>query len=89
MIVVGGAGPADSLPQFGFESPGLVNGSGDPPPLDLKVGRTYRFRLININPDWRVIFSLTSDSAAGALAAGGEGRGGPAAVAAAPGRRGC
>jgi FtsP/CotA-like multicopper oxidase with cupredoxin domain len=63
LIVVGGAGPADSLPQFGFESPGLVNGSNDPPPLDLKVGRTYRFRLININPDWRVIFSLTSDSA--------------------------
>ena len=63
VIVVGGAGSADSLPQFGFESPGLVNGTDDPPPLDLKVGRTYRFRLININPDWRVIFSLTSDSA--------------------------
>jgi hypothetical protein len=29
----------------------------------LLVGRTYRFRLININPDWRVIFSLMSDSA--------------------------
>src|SRR3954454_16656293 len=63
VILVGGAGPADSLPQFGFESPGLVNGSGDPPPLDLKVGRTYRFRLIHMNPDWRVIFSLTSDLA--------------------------
>ena len=63
LIVVGGAGPADSLPQFGYESPGLVNGSADPPPLDLKVGRTYRFRLININPDWRVIFSLTSEVA--------------------------
>jgi manganese oxidase len=63
LLVVGGAGPADSLPQFGFESPGLVNGTTDPPPIDLKVGRTYRFRLININPDWRVIFSLTSDSA--------------------------
>jgi FtsP/CotA-like multicopper oxidase with cupredoxin domain len=63
LVVVGGAGPSDSLPQFGFESPGLVNGSGDPPPIDLQVGRTYRFRLININPDWRVIFSLTSDSA--------------------------
>jgi FtsP/CotA-like multicopper oxidase with cupredoxin domain len=63
VIVVGGAGPPDSLPQFGFQSPGLVNGSDAPPPLDLRVGRTYRFRLININPDWRVIFSLTSDSA--------------------------
>ena len=63
VIVVGGGGPADSLPQLFFESPGLVNGSDAPPPIDLKVGRTYRFRLININPDWRVIFSLTSDSA--------------------------
>jgi len=63
LIVVGGAGPADSLPQFGYESPGLVNGSADPPPLELKVGRTYRFRLININPDWRIIFSLTSEAA--------------------------
>jgi FtsP/CotA-like multicopper oxidase with cupredoxin domain len=63
VIVVGGAGPADSLPQYGFESPGLVNGSDAPPPIELKLGRTYRFRLININPDWRVIFSLTSQSA--------------------------
>jgi len=63
LIVVGGAGPADSLPQFGFQSQGLVNGSANPPPIDLLVGRTYRFRLIHINPDWRVIFSLTSDSA--------------------------
>jgi FtsP/CotA-like multicopper oxidase with cupredoxin domain len=63
VILVGGAGPSDSLPQFGYESPGLVNGSADPPPLDLEVGRTYRFRLIHMNPDWRVIFSLTSDSA--------------------------
>ena len=62
-MVVGGGGPADSLPQFGFESPGLVNGSDDPPPMDLVPGKTYRFRLININPDWRVIFSLMSDSA--------------------------
>lgn len=63
LVVVGGAGPADSLPQFGFESPGLVNGSAAPPPMDLVVGRTYRFRLININPDWRVIFSILSDTA--------------------------
>jgi FtsP/CotA-like multicopper oxidase with cupredoxin domain len=63
LVVVGGAGPADSLPAFGFESPGVVNGSAAPPPMDLVVGRTYRFRLININPDWRVIFSIVSDSA--------------------------
>ena len=62
MIVAGGGGPADSLPQFGFESPGLVNGSNDPPSMSLAAGRTYRLRLININPDWRVIFAITSDT---------------------------
>jgi FtsP/CotA-like multicopper oxidase with cupredoxin domain len=61
VILVGGAGPADSLPDL--QSPGLVNGSLSPPPLDLKAGRTYRLRLININPDWRVIFSLSSEDA--------------------------
>jgi FtsP/CotA-like multicopper oxidase with cupredoxin domain len=63
VILVGGAGPADSLPQFDFQSPGLVNGDPAPPPMELSVGRTYRLRLININPDWRIIFSLLSDSA--------------------------
>jgi FtsP/CotA-like multicopper oxidase with cupredoxin domain len=63
LVVVGGAGPADSLPAFGFESPGVVNGSATPPPMNLVAGRTYRFRLININPDWRVIFSIVSDTA--------------------------
>ena len=61
VILVGGAGPSDSLP--GLASPGLVNGSTTPPPLELRTGTTYRLRLININPDWRVIFSLMSDSA--------------------------
>ncbi len=63
VILVSGAGPSDSLPQFGFESPGIVNGSAEPPPMDLEMGKTYRLRLININPDWRVIFSLMSESA--------------------------
>lgn len=63
VILVGGTGPSDSLPQFGFESPGLVNGSPAPPPMELRAGTTYRLRFININPDWRVIFSLMSDSA--------------------------
>jgi len=58
LIIVGGAGPADSMPDF--QSPGLVNGRRTPPPMNLKVGKSYRFRLININPDWRVIFSITS-----------------------------
>ena len=60
VIIVGGAGPSDSLPQFDFSSPGLVNGSPAPPPMELEVGKTYRLRFININPDWRVIFSLMS-----------------------------
>ena len=64
VVLVGGAGPADSLPQFDFQSPGLVNGSPAPEPMELAAGKTYRLRLININPDWRVIFSLMSDSRA-------------------------
>lgn len=63
VIIVGGAGPSDSLPQFGFQSPGLVNGSREPPPLELQAGTKYRLRFININPDWRVIFSLMSPEA--------------------------
>jgi len=61
IIMVGGGGPADSMPTFG--SPGLVNGSAAPAPMVLDAGTTYRLRLININPDWRVIFSIMSDSA--------------------------
>jgi FtsP/CotA-like multicopper oxidase with cupredoxin domain len=63
VFVVGGAGPSDSLPHFDFQSPGVVNGSATPPPVELRAGTTYRLRFININPDWRVIFSLMSDSA--------------------------
>ncbi len=63
VVLVGGAGPADSLPQFEFQTPGLVNGSPAPEPMELAAGKTYRLRLLNINPDWRVIFSLMSDSA--------------------------
>ena len=58
LIIAGGAGPADSMPDF--QSPGYVNGRTTPPPMHLKIGTTYRLRLININPDWRVIFSLQS-----------------------------
>lgn len=61
LFIVGGSGPADSLPDG--QSPGYVNGSASPPPVNLKVGKTYRLRFININPDWRVLFSIISDSA--------------------------
>jgi FtsP/CotA-like multicopper oxidase with cupredoxin domain len=63
VFLVGGAGPSDSLPELDFESPGVVNGSADPPPVELRAGTKYRLRFININPDWRVIFSLMTDTA--------------------------
>ncbi len=55
VIVVGQAGPT-------VDSPGLVNGSPTPPPLTLRAGETHRIRLINITNDWRVMFSLLSDT---------------------------
>ncbi len=61
IFIVGGAGP----PPDDFNEPqtGTVNGQRDPDNIDLVVGETYRFRLININPDWRVEFTLGSDTA--------------------------
>lgn len=58
IILVGGAGPAPK----GGDTRGFVNGSNQPPPLRLDVGSTYRLRLINIHPDWRVEFSLGGDT---------------------------
>ncbi|CAN5344350.1 hypothetical protein BH18GEM1_BH18GEM1_11600 [soil metagenome] len=55
LVMAGGGGPD--------ELQGTVNGHRDPPPIDLEVGQTYRFRLININVDWAVMFSLVSDGA--------------------------
>jgi len=59
VIIVGGAGAEDEL---GGDPPALVNGSPKPPPMDLNAGETYRLRLINIHSDYRVMFSLVSDS---------------------------
>jgi FtsP/CotA-like multicopper oxidase with cupredoxin domain len=53
VILVSPGGPGD-------DAPGLVNGSESPPPIDLVGGTTYRLRLININTDWRVLFTLLS-----------------------------
>jgi manganese oxidase len=41
---------------------GRVNGLVDPAPETLTVGTTYRFRIVEINPDWRVFASLRTDS---------------------------
>jgi manganese oxidase len=55
LIVVGQDGAEE-------DSPGLVNGRRSPRPLELRVGETHRLRLINITVDWRVMFSLVSDT---------------------------
>jgi FtsP/CotA-like multicopper oxidase with cupredoxin domain len=58
-FVIGGSG-ADL-------SAGRVNGALRPAPVPLVVGTTYRFRLVQINPDWRVHVALRpaqGDSAA-------------------------
>jgi FtsP/CotA-like multicopper oxidase with cupredoxin domain len=39
-----------------------VNGLLTPAPETLTVGTTYRFRIVHINPDWRVFASLMADS---------------------------
>lgn len=56
VLVIGQAGPI-------VDSPGLVNGSPAPPPLEMRVGETHRLRLVNITSDWRVMFSLVTDTA--------------------------
>lgn len=54
VFVVGGNGP-------GFEK-GRVNGRREPAEQTLVAGTTYRFRIVQINPDWRVFVSLKADS---------------------------
>lgn len=51
LFIVGGNGPV------AFEQ-GRVNGQSEPDTVEVRAGDTYRFRLININPDWRVYLSL-------------------------------
>jgi len=50
LVIVGGLVRGDSLV-------GVVNGRTDPAPIELRAGRTYRFRLINIG-DARTYFAL-------------------------------
>lgn len=49
---------AGNGPDFGSAR---INGQEDPSPVELAVGTTYRFRIIHINPDWRVSVSLEGD----------------------------
>lgn len=55
MFLLGLGGPGHSAPPW-------VNGSASPAPITLDVGRTYRFRLINITPNAREEVSLRADS---------------------------
>jgi len=60
LVVVGDGGPAI---EDKIESPfALVNGLTSPRPLRLTVGETHRFRLVSINPDWPVRFTLRNDA---------------------------
>ena len=54
IFVLGGNGPDHNRAR--------VNGVLDPAPETLTVGVTYRFRIADINPDWRVFASLVSDT---------------------------
>lgn len=58
IFLVGAAGPINE----GENDMGTINGEREPEPMDLVAGRTYRFRLINIHPEWRVQFSLGTDT---------------------------
>jgi FtsP/CotA-like multicopper oxidase with cupredoxin domain len=54
VFIVGGNGPDDKH--------GRVNGELEPAEQTLVAGTTYRFRVVQINPDWRVYASLKADS---------------------------
>lgn len=72
-FVVGGNGPE------GFRAGGRVNGELQPDTVELTAGESYRLRLININPDWRVYMSLTQGRSASRVARDREGRRRPSA----------
>ena len=50
IFLLGSSGP--------FPNVGTLNGAQDPDPIEMRVGRTYRLRLIHIQPDWRAHFTL-------------------------------
>jgi FtsP/CotA-like multicopper oxidase with cupredoxin domain len=61
IVVVGLAGPSDAADTL----TGLINGRLVPQPLEITAGRPYRFRLINIDADHRILFSLMSGDSIG------------------------
>ena len=44
----------------GLDNTGRINGVAKPDRMHLVAGTRYRFRLIDISPDWRVFVSLSS-----------------------------
>ena len=63
LVLVGGGGPAV---YYKVESPyALVNGRTSPEPLRLTAGETHRIRIVTLHPDWRVTFTLRTDSTIG------------------------
>lgn len=60
VIVAGGGGPEVFAK---IESPyALVNGRRSPRPLRLTAGDVHRLRILAVHPDWRIAFTLRSDS---------------------------
>ena len=76
LVVVGGLFRNDS-------SFGVVNGRLEPAPIEIRAGRSYRFRLINIGDarTWLRAPAPRARFVAGGVARGGEGRRRSAAVA--------
>ena len=50
IVLLGASGP--------FPNHGTVNGERESAPIEMKAGRTYRLRIIHIQPDWRAHFTL-------------------------------
>jgi hypothetical protein len=58
LVIVGGNGPL----TFPDSVPALVNGARPPVPLALTAGRPNRLRLISIDPEHRIVFTLLRDT---------------------------
>lgn len=58
LVIVGGYGPATTPDTLR----GVVNGARNPAPLMLTAGRPNRLRLISIDPDHRIAFTLLRDT---------------------------
>ena len=58
LVIVGGNGPITGPDSV----PGLVNGERVPAPIVLAAGRPNRLRLISIDPDHRIVYTLLRDT---------------------------